>query len=155
MHCSKCPQIRFILFVLHSCASLSASTQSTSNVVPHTFTITCTCCYDEIKGAQDQDLFSCSFSESLSASVIPWSPLEVILMRICLVTVYTHPHTLTLTLYLLACCDQQNSRPQDLFSCGFSLCLCHYCVPLISLPFDSLSALPRSLSVFCFKSLNG
>ena len=26
----------------------------------------CTCCYDEIKGTQDQDLFSCSFSDSLS-----------------------------------------------------------------------------------------
>ena len=32
----------------------------------HTFTIPCTCCYDEIKGAQDQDLFSCWFSDSLS-----------------------------------------------------------------------------------------
>ena len=27
--------------------------------------ITCTCCYDEIKRIQDQDLFSCSFSDSL------------------------------------------------------------------------------------------
>ena len=36
------------------CASLS-----------HTPTITCTCCYDEIKGIQDQD-FSCSLSDSLS-----------------------------------------------------------------------------------------
>ena len=34
----------------------------------HTFTITCACCHDEIKGAQDRDLFSCSFSDSLSAS---------------------------------------------------------------------------------------
>ena len=31
----------------------------------HTLPITCTCCYDEIKGIQDQD-FSCSFSDSLS-----------------------------------------------------------------------------------------
>ena len=31
----------------------------------HTLLITCTCCYDEVKGTQDQD-FSCSFSDSLS-----------------------------------------------------------------------------------------
>ena len=38
---------------------------------PHTLPITCTCCYDEIKGAQDQD-FSCSFSDSLS-HVFVWA----------------------------------------------------------------------------------
>ena len=32
----------------------------------HTLPITCTCCYEEINGTQDQDLFSCSFSDSLS-----------------------------------------------------------------------------------------
>ena len=32
----------------------------------HTLTITCTCCDDEIKGIQDQELFSCSFSDSPS-----------------------------------------------------------------------------------------
>ena len=32
----------------------------------HTLTITCTCCDDEIKGIQDQDLFTCSVSDSLS-----------------------------------------------------------------------------------------
>ena len=32
----------------------------------HTLLITCTCCYDEIKGTQDQDLYSYSFSDSLS-----------------------------------------------------------------------------------------
>ena len=32
----------------------------------HTLLITCTCCYDEIKGTKDQD-FSCSFSDSLCA----------------------------------------------------------------------------------------
>jgi hypothetical protein len=32
----------------------------------HTLTITCTCCYDVIKGIQDKNLFSCSFSDSLS-----------------------------------------------------------------------------------------
>ena len=31
----------------------------------HTLPITCTCCYDEVKGTQDQD-FSCSFSDSHS-----------------------------------------------------------------------------------------
>ena len=35
---------------------------------PHTLLITSTWCYDEIKGTQDQDLFSCSFSDSLSPS---------------------------------------------------------------------------------------
>ena len=34
--------------------------------MPHTLTITCTCCNDEIKGIQDQDLSSCSFSDSVS-----------------------------------------------------------------------------------------
>ena len=32
----------------------------------HTLPITSTCCYDEVKGTQDQD-FACSFSDSLSA----------------------------------------------------------------------------------------
>ena len=32
----------------------------------HVFTIACTCCYDQIKGIHDQDLFSCSFSDSHS-----------------------------------------------------------------------------------------
>ena len=40
-------------------SQLSHSTHS------HTLLITCTCCYDEIKGTQDQD-FSCSFSDSHS-----------------------------------------------------------------------------------------
>ena len=35
---------------------------------PHTLTITCTSRCDEIKGIQDQDLFSCSFSDSFSLS---------------------------------------------------------------------------------------
>ena len=30
---------------------------------PHTLTGTCTCCHDKIEGTQDQDLFSCSFSD--------------------------------------------------------------------------------------------
>ena len=30
----------------------------------YTLTITCTCCHDEIEGTQDQDIFSCSFSDS-------------------------------------------------------------------------------------------
>ena len=33
---------------------------STSRSLSHSFTITCTCCFDEIKGTQHQDLFSCS-----------------------------------------------------------------------------------------------
>ena len=40
---------------------------------PHTLPITCTCCYDEIKGTQAQD-FSCSYSDSPSLS-----PLCIIL----------------------------------------------------------------------------
>ena len=32
------------------------------------FTITCTCCYDESKGIQGQDLISCSFSDSPSCT---------------------------------------------------------------------------------------
>ena len=36
---------------------------------PRSLTITCTCCYDVIKGTQDQDLFSSSFSDSLSLGV--------------------------------------------------------------------------------------
>ena len=36
----------------------------------HTLTINCTCCDDEIKGTQVQDLFSCSFSDSLSAIML-------------------------------------------------------------------------------------
>ena len=46
----------------------------------HTLTITCTCCYDEGKGIQDQDLFSCSFSDSLSGL----SVLLALLLRVCL-----------------------------------------------------------------------
>jgi hypothetical protein len=34
--------------------------------IPPSLTTTCTCCYDETKGTQDQNLFSCSFSDSLS-----------------------------------------------------------------------------------------
>ena len=30
---------------------------------PHTLHIICTCCYDELKGTQDQDPFACSFSD--------------------------------------------------------------------------------------------
>ena len=35
----------------------------------HTLAITCTCCYDEIKGTQDQELFACSFSDSVCVCV--------------------------------------------------------------------------------------
>ena len=41
----------------------------------HNTTITCTCCCDEIKGVQDQDLVSCSFSDSLSCSLWPTVPV--------------------------------------------------------------------------------
>ena len=57
------------------CKSLSQIDEYRSSTMPlytltithsHTLTITCTCRYDEIKGTQDQDLFSCPFSDSLS-----------------------------------------------------------------------------------------
>ena len=38
--------------------------------------ITCTCCYDESKGTQDQD-FSCSFSDSLLSEIITHKPLSI------------------------------------------------------------------------------
>ena len=59
------PLLRQLLshcFTTHSSA-LQPHTHTLTH--SHTFTISCTCCYDEIKGAQDQDLFSCSFSDSL------------------------------------------------------------------------------------------
>ena len=68
----------------------------------HTLTIYYTCCYDEIKGPQDQDLCSCSFSDSLS--------------HYCL---HSHSHNHYL-LHLLLWWDQRNSRPQDMFACSFS-----------------------------------
>ena len=54
--------------------SLSASSYSH----PHTLPITCTCCHDEIKGTQDQDLFSCSFSNSLLALSSAPQPLIIL-----------------------------------------------------------------------------
>ena len=49
---------------------------------PHTLTIACTCCYDEIKGAQDQDLFSCSFSDSLLACLAQYTVRQTILIAL-------------------------------------------------------------------------
>ena len=69
----------------------------------HTLPITCTCCYDEIKGTQDQDLFSSSFSDS-------------------------HSHTsLTHMLITCTCCDDQIKGTQDKdFSYSFSDSLSHF-----------------------------
>ena len=51
--------------ILSYCALLDHASLHTHN---HPLPITCTCCYDEIKGTQDQDLFSCSFCHSLILS---------------------------------------------------------------------------------------
>jgi hypothetical protein len=55
--------------LLHRAGVTIHLSTSLSVTHPHTLTTPCTCWYDEIKGAQDQGLLSCSFSDSLSASV--------------------------------------------------------------------------------------
>ena len=47
-----------------SLALISSTMTLHTLTIAHSYalTITCTCCHDEIKGTQDQDLFSCSFS---------------------------------------------------------------------------------------------
>ena len=62
---SYCDEIKGTQDQDFSC-SFSDSLSCTCTITPSLFTITCTCCYDEIKGTQNQDLFSCSFSDSLS-----------------------------------------------------------------------------------------
>ena len=51
----------------HSAVSLTHSRSAVSLTHSHTLTITCTCCCDEIKGIQDQDIFS---SHSLILSLL-------------------------------------------------------------------------------------
>ena len=51
-------------------AGASACTGCLTITHSHTLIITCTCCYDETKGTQDQDLLSCSFSDSLFLSFL-------------------------------------------------------------------------------------
>ena len=72
----------------------------------HTLLITCTCCYDQIKGAQDKD-FSYSFSDSPSLSP----------SLLSLLTSLTH-HTFLIT---CTCCydDIKGTKDQE-FSCSFS-----------------------------------
>ena len=57
---------------------------STSHSHSHALTVYCTCCYDEIKRIQDQDLFSCSFSDSLSLSSLLSLPLYLLSSPLCL-----------------------------------------------------------------------
>ena len=68
-----------------------------SLILSHTLTITCTFCYDESKGIQDQDLFSCSFSDSLSLPYFPTKSLSHYLTAAL-------PHRVTISLqhYLTA-----------------------------------------------------
>ena len=58
----------------------------------HTLTTYCTCCYDEIKGAQDQDLFSCSFSDSLSETHTDSLTHSLSLSHTLSCFLATHPH---------------------------------------------------------------
>ena len=52
----------------HENLSMYASDPSYSH--SHALAVTCTRCYDEIKGTQDQDIFLCSFSDSLTLSLV-------------------------------------------------------------------------------------
>ena len=58
--------------------SRTSTSYSYSYSYTHTLTITCTCCHAVIKGTQDQDLFSCRFSDSLSLHSL--SPVLVVLI---------------------------------------------------------------------------
>ena len=66
--------LRLEIYRLGRWCALSLTVQYCSSTMPlythtithsHTLLITCTCCYDQIKGTQDKD-FSYSFSDSLS-----------------------------------------------------------------------------------------
>ena len=106
-----------------------------------TLTITCTCCYDEIKGTQVQDLFSCSFSDSLSLSVVVVGvrskefeisrfALLMLILSLFLSLSTRHNHTITHSHTLLFTCtrcyDQsKGTKDQDFsYSCSDSLSTC-------------------------------
>ena len=92
---------------LSTCLSPSFTLPLSRPLHSHTLPITCTYCYDEIKGTQDQDLVS--HARSLILSLYTHT--------------LTHPHTLTIT---CTCCYDKikGAQDQDLFACyilGFSL----------------------------------
>ena len=75
----------FVYLTLSLCLSLSLCLDSLSHSVSHTLLITCTCCYDQIKGTQHKD-FSYSFFDSLSLCL----PLGVVSDELR-TNLYLHP----------------------------------------------------------------
>ena len=98
--------------LLHEVLSLSHTT----------LLITCTCCYDQIKGTQDKD-FSYSFSDSLcvpsdcmpslcafSLFVLSLYSIRLILLQDTTILVYTHTHTLIITVVMMRSTEFKTSR---------------------------------------------
>ena len=84
----------------------------------HTFTITCTCWYDEINRIQDQDLFPCSFSDSLSVLSVLSRLLFASWLSRRLDHASLHSHTLLIT--CTCCCDEIKGTQDKDFSYSFS-----------------------------------